>query len=312
MTKKSSETVEEVLEIIRETLVEVASALADRKSNGEGAGIERDAPNLVEAASNPPPADPIKTETEAIEPAMTSEAGGGIGPLAAKVVQTFAPRNGEAIEREGAAGSAAPSTAVDRLVQMLDPMEQMDLLEPEPVPAYIPQKLPTINMHRTLWKVVVTFAVILVLINLPLPVQGGSIARMIPDAKSLIIRQGLIFKSENAPEVYILNEKLEKRWITDIEAFDFYDIRWQQVNIVDDPFVAQFPDGEPLYVLTKCNGSPHVYALEAGQKRWIKDIPTFEAQNFEWEQIMPKSCAAINRIPDGPPIPEDAGEPPRR
>lgn len=45
--------------------------------------------------------------------------------------------------------------------------------------------------------------------------------------------------------------------------------------------VANLPDkiqhlvGEgPYPILLKCSGSPHIYLLDDGQKRWIKDIPT--------------------------------------
>jgi hypothetical protein len=63
--------------------------------------------------------------------------------------------------------------------------------------------------------------------------------------------------------------------------------------------------------LYKCFGSPHVYALENGEKRWIKDIPTFEAQGYLWEDINGISCDQLTEIPDGPPIPPDAGPPPQ-
>ena len=41
--------------------------------------------------------------------------------------------------------------------------------------------------------------------------------------------------------------------------------------------------GRDYPILLKCYGSPHVYLLERGKKRWVKDIPTFEAQGFRRE-----------------------------
>lgn len=67
---------------------------------------------------------------------------------------------------------------------------------------------------------------------------------------------------------------------------------------------------EPYPILLKCAGSPHIYALDEGEKRWIKDIPTFEAEGFNWRDVHFESCEEINAIPDGPPIPPDAGSPP--
>ena len=56
--------------------------------------------------------------------------------------------------------------------------------------------------------------------------------------------------------------------------------------------------------------SPHVYLLDGGQKRWIKDIPTFEAEGFKWRDVKFETCADIDAVPDGEPIPPDAGSPP--
>lgn len=67
---------------------------------------------------------------------------------------------------------------------------------------------------------------------------------------------------------------------------------------------------EPYPILLKCVGSPHIYALDEGEKRWIKDIPTFEAEGFNWRDVHFESCAEIDVIPDGPPISPDAGSPP--
>ena len=82
-------------------------------------------------------------------------------------------------------------------------------------------------------------------------------------------------------------------------------------NEVDDAFLAQFEEGRPIHLLLKCAASPHIYALEDGAKRWIKDIPTFEAHQYVWEDIRPIGCAELRGLPDGAPIPEDAGRPPQ-
>ena len=68
--------------------------------------------------------------------------------------------------------------------------------------------------------------------------------------------------------------------------------------------------GRDYPILLKCYGSPHVYLLERGKKRWVKDIPTFEAQGFHWEDVREVPCEDLQQIPDGVPIPPDAGPPP--
>ena len=76
------------------------------------------------------------------------------------------------------------------------------------------------------------------------------------------------------------------------------------------PRVQEAIYGQGYPILLKCYGSPHVYLLERGKKRWIKDIPTFEAQGFRWSDVREVPCADLRRIPDGPPIPPTAGTPP--
>ncbi|OQA37941.1 MAG: hypothetical protein BWY52_03319 [Chloroflexi bacterium ADurb.Bin325] len=69
---------------------------------------------------------------------------------------------------------------------------------------------------------------------------------------------------------------------------------------------------QPGPILLKCENSPHIYLLEGGQKRWIKDIPTFEAQGYRWDDINQWiSCDELRSVPDGVPIPPDAGPPPQ-
>ncbi|MBX7235974.1 MAG: hypothetical protein K1X65_16425 [Caldilineales bacterium] len=64
-------------------------------------------------------------------------------------------------------------------------------------------------------------------------------------------------------------------------------------------------------ILLKCAGSPHIYLLEDGKKRWVKDIPTFQAQGYTWDDVELTSCADLRTLTDGRPIPPDAGAPPQ-
>lgn len=76
------------------------------------------------------------------------------------------------------------------------------------------------------------------------------------------------------------------------------------------PSVQEAIYGQGYPILLKCYRSPHVYLLERGKKRWIKDIPTFEQQGFRWSDVREVPCEDLRRIPDGAPIPPDAGTPP--
>ena len=87
---------------------------------------------------------------------------------------------------------------------------------------------------------------------------------------------------------------------------------------IDQGEVSQLP--EPVQkivyetsppILLKCTQSPHVYLLDEGEKHWIKDISTFEAQGYQWREVKRVSCDDLDAVPDGLPIPADAGEPPQ-
>ena len=189
----------------------------------------------------------------------------------------------------------------------------------EPVPTREPQAgeedgtppppLPSINLGRTLGRLLLVLAVLVVVINIPITRYGTSLARIMPDTASLVIRDGLVLKDSGA-DIYVLQDD-KLRWISSLEAFEFFDYRWDQVHVVDDSFLEKFEPGRPIHVLLKCESSPHFYALENGQKRWIKDILTFEAEGYVWEDLKSVSCDYLRGLPDGPSIPEDAGPPPQ-
>jgi hypothetical protein len=163
------------------------------------------------------------------------------------------------------------------------------------------------NLPRTLRLLVIGLVALLILINIP--VFNVALARALPDRQALIIRDGLLLKG-SGPEVYVL-ESNHKRWISSIDAFEHYGYRWDEVHVVDDSSLREYPDGRPLHVLLKCNASPHIYRLENDKKRWIKDIPTFEAEGHLWEDVRFVTCERLREIPDGLPIPPDAGPPPQ-
>ena len=172
-----------------------------------------------------------------------------------------------------------------------------------------PDRVPSIDLQRTLGRLLAFLAVVALLINVPITRYGVSLARIMPDSASLIIRDGLLVKGDG-PEVFVLeDEKL--RWISSLDAFEHLGLFWDDVRTVDDAFLERYDRGEPIHVLLKCVSSPHVYRLEGMEKRWIKDIPTFEREGHVWENVHMVDCSYLRRLPDGLPIPEDAGPPPQ-
>jgi hypothetical protein len=67
----------------------------------------------------------------------------------------------------------------------------------------------------------------------------------------------------------------------------------------------------PNPILLKCSGSPHIYLLDRGEKRWIEDIETFNDRGYVWRDVHFVPCDDLRSVPDGAPIPADAGPPPQ-
>lgn len=230
-----------------------------------------------------PPAVPVVPQPVAIEPSAPSEP----EPTVEKV---------EAVEEIGE-------------IEEIEEIKETKPGQPdEPLPP--PAPVPTGQTGRMLFRLAVGLLLFVVLVNVPINRHGVSLARVLPDSAALIIRDGLLLKAENSDEIYVLQDD-RLRWISSLEAFEHYDYRWRDVHIVEESFLDKFEMGWPVHVLYKCSASPHVYALENGQKRWIKDIPTFEVKGYVWEDVKFVSCDYLRSLPDGLPIPEDAGPPPQ-
>ena len=70
-----------------------------------------------------------------------------------------------------------------------------------------------------------------------------------------------------------------------------------------------YSDAPPI--LLKCTASPHIYLLEKGEKRWVDDIETFNDRGYVWRDVHLIGCSDLRSLPDGLPIPADAGPPPQ-
>ena len=77
------------------------------------------------------------------------------------------------------------------------------------------------------------------------------------------------------------------------------------------PAVQEIIYEDPDPILLKCTGSPHIYLLEEGEKRWIDSIETFNHRGYIWRDVHQITCDNLRSIPDGVPIPANAGPPPQ-
>ena len=207
----------------------------------------------------------------------------------------------------GSAGQLVSLSASQQVSESANP--QSAIPNPQSTLFPPPPLQPSIQLGQMMGKLAAVLLVLLILVNIPINQYGTALARAMPDKAAMIIRDGLLLKG-SGEDVYVL-ENNHRRWITTLDAFTYYGYRWENVHEVEDAFLAQFPEGNPIYLLMKCEQSPHVYALEDGQKRWVKDIETFEAMGMVWQDIRFYNCAYLRQLPDGVPIPPDAGPPPR-
>ena len=162
------------------------------------------------------------------------------------------------------------------------------------------------NTGRTLGQIVIVLVVLLVLVNIPINHRGASLAQIIPKATAIAIYDGMVLKG-SSPEIYVLDEH-KLRWVSSPEAFDHY-FHSHKVLIVEDKLLEGFGKGNPIRRLVTCPDSPYTYAIENGQKRWIKD-PPIENTDQSWDKVELISCDDLRRLPDRLPVPEDAEAPP--
>jgi hypothetical protein len=82
---------------------------------------------------------------------------------------------------------------------------------------------------------------------------------------------------------------------------------------VDDlpPAVQKIIYEDAAPILLKCTRSPHIYLLEEGEKRWVDSIETFNDRGYVWRDVHFITCDDLRSIPDGVPIPANAGPPPQ-
>jgi len=190
----------------------------------------------------------------------------------------------------------------------VEPIEPKPEPEPEPELPPVPPGLP--HAARMMGRLAFALLVAIVLINVPFNRHGTTLATALPDSAALVIRDGLVVKEENDEKIYVYQDG-KFRWISSMDAFEHFDFTWGDVHVVEDGFLDRFEIGQPLHVLLKCQASPHIYRLEGGMKRWIRDIATFEAEGHVWEDVRFVSCSYLRDLPDGETIPPGSGPPPQ-
>jgi len=160
------------------------------------------------------------------------------------------------------------------------------------------------SMGRHLGQMLIILVVLLVLVNIPFNYLGRGLAQLMPASRPVVLQNGMLLQG-SGPEIYLLEDH-RLRWISSPESFKRYFRDHGQIKLIGDSLLEQFGQGPPIRHLVKCRELPYLYALENGQKRWIKN-PDPTSQSKPWDQIHPVSCAYLSGLPAGPPISEPIG-----
>jgi hypothetical protein len=171
----------------------------------------------------------------------------------------------------------------------------------------LPSSQPSPAMGRSLAQILIVLVVLLVLVNIPLNSFRAGLVQLVPHNSAMVIQDGLLLQGSGT-EMYVVQD-YKLRWISSPEVFERY-FNVGDVSTVEDSFLEQFGRGQPIRRLVRCQGSPTVYALENGRKRWVKDPPPTN-QARAWDRIELVSCSYLRGLPPGLPVPEDAGPPPQ-
>jgi hypothetical protein len=182
--------------------------------------------------------------------------------------------------------------------------------DPEPEPEWMPASTGPSHAARLMGRMALGLLVAIVVINIPFNRHGTTLATALPDSAALVIVEGVVVKEEGSEDIYVFRND-QFRWISSMDAFEHYGFTWGDVHIVEDGYLDRFEKGPGLHVLLKCRSSPHIYRLEGGEKRWIRDIVTFEAEGHVWDDVRFVTCDHLRDLPDGETIPPGAGAPPQ-
>lgn len=184
----------------------------------------------------------------------------------------------------------------------------LDPLTPQPEPQNAPPEV-GLNMGRNLAQIVLALAALLLLVNLPVNLQGHGLAQLSPQATALTIYDGMLLRG-SGPEVYRL-EQHKLRRLSDPEAFKAAYFPQDNIHLVEDSLLTQFAQGQPIRRWLKCPSGPDIYALENGQKRLCPSGCASTANSaFRWDKPYRVSCETLRRLPDGPAITVEAASPP--
>jgi len=135
--------------------------------------------------------------------------------------------------------------------------------------------------------------------RLPASLTAAELVRY-PEGPALPpLAEGALIQTANGP-VYVIRGG-KRVWIPSPEAFAAGGYTWDRVIPVDDRVARSIPLDLQEGMALKGTGE-RVYLYSGGQRRWISSLDAFVARGLTWSQVHYLSDAALQSLPEGPPL----------
>ncbi|MGQ9646870.1 MAG: hypothetical protein ACUVWO_10065 [Thermodesulfobacteriota bacterium] len=133
-------------------------------------------------------------------------------------------------------------------------------------------------------------------------------------ASILIAQQhGDLVRIQGEEKIYLIQSG-QRRAIASEEVFRQMGFKMEDVKELDPQTVMNIPEGPPLWsketiapypdgTLVRLKGKAQAYVIRGGRKCYIPDPETFQAQGFQWDQVIEVDQTTFNKIPTGIPLP---------
>jgi hypothetical protein len=109
-------------------------------------------------------------------------------------------------------------------------------------------------------------------------------------------------KAPGRPEIYLI-DRGRRRWIPDPQTYGNLFRDWQGIH--ESRSYLDIPTSTPIShgaYLAKDDGSPAVYLVDNGHRRWVTSPAAMDKYYFSWDQVRVVPDGTLDGIPAGFPI----------
>jgi len=113
--------------------------------------------------------------------------------------------------------------------------------------------------------------------------------------KVLRFYEGELIRAENGHKVYIISYGRKIRWIRNINVFNYYNFKWEDVRVVPSVVLTVFE----FTNLMRQTGEEKVYVInESGFKRHIPSPRVFASYGFDWNDVVVVPGIEVQSYPE--------------